>query len=136
MAARSTASGSSSASRTRTKRDTCSPLPSARAITSSGDGANTPRSTQTKPGLRPRARMSSLKLDSRASGCSSRAATKLPEPCREVTRPRAVSSSSALRTVVRETSSRSDRIRSGGSASPSLSRPQVMAAAIRSTICR
>ena len=137
MAARSTASGSSSARRTRTKRATCSPLPSARAITSSGEGANRPRSTQAKPGRRPRARMSSLKLDRLASGCSSRVvATKLPEPWREVTSPRAVSSSRALRTVVRETSSRSDSTRSAGSASPSLNRPQVIAAAIRSTSCR
>ena len=47
--------------------------------------------------------MSSLKLESRASGCSSRVATKVPEPWCEATRPRAASSSSAFLTVVRET---------------------------------
>ena len=77
MAARSTARGSSSARRTRTKRATGSPLASARAITSSGEGANRPRSTQAKPGRRPRARMSSLKLERLASGCSSRVADEV-----------------------------------------------------------
>ncbi len=80
--------------------------------------------------------MSSLKLERLASGCSSLVATKLPEPWREVISPRAVSSSRALRTVVRETSSRSDSTRSAGRASPSLKRPQVMAAVIPSTSCR
>ena len=88
-----------------------------RVSDSSGFTVPAARFIHTLRGSRPRARMSSENEVSFAKFFSTRLLTKVPEPCLRISRPSSTSSSMALRTVMRETSSISARSRSGGSAS-------------------
>ena len=75
------------------------------------------RFSQTLRGVRPRARMSSENEVSFAKFFSTRAETKLPEPCRRTSRPSSTRPSIALRTVMRETARSVAIWRSAGRAS-------------------
>ena len=130
-AARSMASGTSSARRTRSSRATWSWAVSPSAIISSGDGACTARASQTERTALPRRAMSSEKEVSSDSACSTRStrgATKVPEPRRCTSRPDCTSACTALRTVTRLSPVRLAISRSGGRLCPGSRAPASIAA--------
>ena len=81
--ARSIAIGTPSARRSRARRNTLSRGLTPSIIASSGVGRNTPRSISREEATKPRERMSSVKLVSRESACSTcggRRRTNVPAP--------------------------------------------------------
>ena len=92
-------------------------------ITSSLLGGNTPRSSHTDDGTKPRSRSCSVKPVSLDSGCSKRGVMKVPDPWRRRIMPCSNSTSIALRAVTREMTSSSENVRSDGSASSACHQP-------------
>ena len=137
--ARSIASGTPSDRRTLSNRATRSPAPRPSAITSSGAGDCIARLNQTDSTDFPRRAMSSVKLVSKLSACSSRStrcATKVPDPRFCTNWPVPTKPSTALRTVTRLRPVIAAMSRSGGRLSPGRNRPVATASAIRRCNCR
>jgi hypothetical protein len=95
-------------------------------VISSGDGMNSPRSSQREVEVLPRRAMSSVNEVRRESLCSIRAgrgAMNDPEPWRCTMVPSSASAWMALRTVTRDTSVMLAISRSGGSGLPGARMP-------------
>ena len=133
------ASGTSSASRTRSSRATWSCAVSPSAIISSGDGACTVRASQTERTALPRRAMSSeneVSSDSACSTRSTRGATKVPEPRRCTSWPGA---DQRLHRLAHGDPAEAGQLRHlalGRQALPRRQRARLDAAAIRRLSCR